>query len=112
MGMDSYLQFISVLIIFLAVLGLTYYVTKWIANYQKDTVSGRNIKIIETTKISPTKYVQILKIGERYVAIGVSKDQIVNLGDVDFTELSFDEETQGNVSFKEIFEKFKGEKKK
>jgi flagellar protein FliO/FliZ len=95
-----------------AVLFLTYYVTKWIANYQKDTVSGKNIQVIETSKISATKYIQIIRIGERYVAIGVSKDQITNLGDVDLDDLILNEESGGPTSFKDIFEKIKGEKKK
>lgn len=112
MGVDSYLQFLSVLIIFILVLVATYYVTKWISNYQKDVSSGKNIQVIETAKISATKYVQIVKIGGRYVAIGVSKDQIVNLGEVDGNGLIFDGADTQNLGFKEIFEKIKGEKKK
>ena len=112
MGADAYLQFISILIIFIAVLAATYYVTKWIANYQKGAESGKNIDIIETCKISATKYVQIIRIGERYVAIGVSKDEITNLGDVPAEDLKFNTETKENLSFKEVLEKIKGEKKK
>jgi len=33
--MDSYLQFITVLILFVFVLVITYVTTKWIAGYQK-----------------------------------------------------------------------------
>ena len=112
MGADAYLQFISILIIFIAVLAVTYYVTKWIANYQKGTESGRNIDIVETCKISATKYVQIIRMGERYVAIGVSKDEITNLGDVPAEDLQFNTESKENLSFKEVLEKIKGEKKK
>ncbi len=112
MGADSYLQFISILIIFIAVLAATYYVTKWIANYQKGAESGRNIDIIETCKISATKYVQIIRIGERYVAIGVSKDEITNLGDVSAEDLVLNAEPKESMSFKEVLEKIKGEKKK
>lgn len=106
------MQFVSILVIFVLVLGLTYYVTKWIANYQKDVSYGKNIRVIETSKISATKYIQIVKIGNRYVAIAVSKDQITNLGDVDFDELVLDGDDNSSVGFKEIFEKIKGEKKK
>lgn len=112
MGADSYLQFISVLIIFILVLVATYYVTKWISNYQKDVSFGKNVQIVETNKISATKYIQIVKIGNRYVAIAVSKDQITNLGDVDEQFLDLSGATDSNMGFKEIFEKIKGEKKK
>ncbi len=112
MGADSYLQFISILIIFIAVLAATYYVTKWIANYQKGSESGNNIDIIETCRISTTKYVQIVRIGKRYVAIGVSKDDITDLGDFPIEDLDLDKETAEGPGFKEIFEKIKGEIKK
>ena len=110
MGADSYLQFISILVIIVAVLGVTYYVTKWIANYQKGTEAGKNISIIETCRISTTKYIQIVRIGTRYVAIAVSKDQITNLGDLSEEQLTLDGETSENISFKDILEKIKGEK--
>ena len=109
---DSYLQLLSVLVIFIVVLGATYYATKWIANYQKGADNGKNIEVIETCKISATKYVQIIRIGERYVAIGVSKDQIVSLGDVAADDLTLDTVEKENLSFKEVLEKIKGEKKK
>ena len=111
-SVDSYIQFISLLIIFIAVLAVTYYVTKWIANYKKGAESGKNIDIIETCRISTTKYVQIIRIGERYVAIGVSKDQITNLGDVPKEDLLLEEKSSETEGFKELLEKVKGEKKK
>ena len=73
--------------------------------------TGKNIKIIETCRISQTKYIQIVQIGGRYVAIAVSKDQVTSLGDVNKENLIIKDETQENVSFKDILEKFKGEKK-
>ena len=82
------------------------------ANYQKGAESGKNISIIETCKISATKYVQIIRVGERYVAIGVSKDQITNLGDVPSEDIILSEKPAENIGFKDILEKIKGEKKK
>ncbi len=110
MGLDSYLQFISVLIIFILVLAATLYVTKWMANYQKGSNSSRNIEIIDTCKISTNKYIQIIRIGDKYLSIAVSNDQITNLGEVDPAEL-VQEQTGENLGFKEIFDKIKGEKK-
>ena len=109
---SSYWQFISVLIIFILVLAASYFVTKWIADYQRGTnTSGKNISIIETCRISQTKYIQIIRIGGRYTAIAVSKDQVTSLGDVDENDLILKDETQENISFKEVLEKIKGEKK-
>ncbi|WP_026651276.1 flagellar biosynthetic protein FliO [Butyrivibrio proteoclasticus] len=112
MGIDSYLQLVSVLIIFVLVLLATYYVSKWIANYQRGTVSSGNIELIETCRISTTNYVQIVRVGQKYIAIAVSKDSITNLGEVSKEDLVFKDEEAKTVTFKEIFEKIKSEKKK
>ncbi len=111
MGLDSYLQFISVLIIFVLVLAATLYVTKWMANYQKGSASSKNIEIIDTCKISTNKYIQIIRIGERYVSIAVSNDQVTNLGEVDPDQLIHEDASGESLGFKEIFDKIKGEKK-
>ena len=52
MSGDSYLQFIVILFIFVIILAATYYVTKWIAGYQKTKSIGNNIEVIETSRIS------------------------------------------------------------
>lgn len=83
---DSYLQFITVLILFVFVLGITYVTTKWIANYQKGKTAGGNIEVIETHRITSNKYVQILRAGNKYLLIAIGKDEINML-----TELSEDE---------------------
>ena len=67
MTADSYLQFIAILIIFVVVLGLTYYVTKWLAGYQKEKNIGKNIEVLETGRISTTKYIQIVRLGNKYM---------------------------------------------
>ena len=111
--MGSYFEFVALLIVFVAVLAATYFFTKWMAGYQKNKTSTGNIEVIETARISTTKYIQIVRIGGRYVAIGVGKDEITNLGDVSEEELVFKEvNSADNISFKEILDKFKGEKKK
>ena len=112
MTADSYLQFISILIIFIGVLAATYYVTKFLAGYQKEKTSSGNIEIIETSRISVNKYIQIVRVGDKYMAIGVGKDEITALGEIDKDSLITKEDSATTLSFKEVFEKFKGEIKK
>ncbi len=45
------------------------------------------------------------------MAIGVSGDQITNLGDVSPESLVMNDEQQESLNFKDIFDKIKGEKK-
>lgn len=79
---DSYAQFITVLLVFVLVLAVTALATKWIANYQKQQSVNVNIEVVETTRISNNKYIQIVRMGETYVAIAVCKDTVTLLGEI------------------------------
>ena len=106
---NSYAQFIAVLVVFVLVLGLTALTTRWIANYQKQQNANCNIEILETTRISNNKYIQLVRIGETYRAIAVCKDSVTLLGEVSREELRESNPQNGkqNISFKELFEKAK-----
>lgn len=104
-GSDSYAQFITVLVVFIVVLGVTAYVTKWIANYQKHQNVNRNIEVIETTRLDNNKWVQIVRVGETYKVLAVCRDTVTLLGEVPKDELR-EAETEGErISFKELFDK-------
>lgn len=104
-GSDSYAQFITVLVVFIVVLGVTAYVTKWIANYQKHQNVNRNIEVIETTRLDNNKWIQIVRVGETYKVLAVCKDTVTLLGEVPKDELR-EAETEGErISFKELFDK-------
>ena len=45
-GMDGYLQFITVLIVFIVVLELTAFTTRYIANFQKQHNVNTNIEVL------------------------------------------------------------------
>ena len=68
---DGYVQLITVLLIFVAVLALTAFTTKYIAKVQKQAGMNGNIEILETMRVSNTKYIQLVRIGETYVAMAV-----------------------------------------
>ena len=70
----SMAQFVTVLVIFFLVLFVTVFVTKWLGNYQKSQGRSGNIEIIETARISPSVCVEIVRIGNKYAALSVSKD--------------------------------------
>ena len=106
-GVDSVVQFITVLIIFAIVLGMTLFVTRWIAGFQKNQMAGSNISVIETTKISPSQYIQIVKIGTKYVAIAVSKDSITLLSELNETDIDFGKQGSVSTDFSTVLNKFK-----
>ena len=112
---EAFAQLMTLLIILIFVLAVTYYVTRFVGNYQKNKLSGSNINILETMRIANNKYIQIVKIGSRVFAIAVAKDTVSYLCELDEDELIYKESSSGkmlinNDNFKEILEKFKKDK--
>ena len=104
---EAFAQLLTLLIIFIFVLAVTYYVTRFVGNYQKNKLSGSNINILETMRIANNKYIQIVKIGSRVFAIAVAKDTVSYLCELDEDELIYKESSSGkmlinNDDFKEI----------
>ena len=61
--------------------------------------------MIEIYKIAPSKYIQIIQIGKKQYAIGVTKEQITFLSELEEDQLEIPEEfgnTVGDTSFKEV----------
>lgn len=50
-SLDSFVQLITVLIIFVFVLILTYFTTRWMAGIQKGRSFNKNLRIIETISV-------------------------------------------------------------
>ncbi|MDO5403582.1 MAG: flagellar biosynthetic protein FliO [Eubacteriales bacterium] len=109
---EAFAQLLTLLVIFIFVLALTYFATRWAGNYQKNKLSGSNIKILETMRISNTKYIQIVKIGSKCFAIAVCKDNITYLCELEEDELVYQETSaySNTESFKLILDKFKKDK--
>ena len=107
---ENFLKLLVAVLIFAGVLALTYFTTKYIANYQKEQSLGKNIEVLETYKLSQTKYVQIVKIGKKYVAVAVSKDTVTLLTTLEETDITFPENENEGKSFKEILACFKQKK--
>ena len=103
-GAGSYAQFITVLLIFASVLGVTAWTTKWMANYQKQQSANENIEVIETTRIANNKYIQIIRAGGKYMAIAVCKDTVTMLGEIPEDTLKETKPVQG-FNFKELLDK-------
>ena len=111
---EAFAQLLTLFIIFILVLAITYYVTRFVGNYQKNKMSGSNINILETMRISNTKYIQVVKIGSKVFAIAVAKDTVTYLCELN-EELVYNESSSGKMlmnseSFKDILEKFKKDK--
>ena len=104
---ESFTQFLTVLLVFILVLALTYFTTRFVGNYQKTRSINRNFEVIETYRITNGKYLQLVRIGEKYMVIGIGKDNITTI-----CELSPDDirpvpeaSPMGSDTFRSILEK-------
>lgn len=80
-------QLLTVVFIFILVLLITVYTTKFVGSYQKMQGVNRNMEIIETLRIANNKYLQIIRAGNKYFVIGVGKDEVSMLTEIGEDEL-------------------------
>ena len=111
--LSSILQLVALLFIFVLVLVATYFTTKWIGKNGAIQSHSPNIRVKETFKIAPNKYVQIIELGDKFYAIGVSKDNITFLTALSEEQLDLTPVAQEpkQKSFKDLFDRARKEKK-
>ncbi len=108
---DSYAQFITILLLFVFVLAITAVVTKWIGGYQKGLTVGANMEILEALRLSNNKYVQIVRIGRKYLAVAVCKDTVTMLSEIPEEDLCFPEGSTGSaLGFRDVLAKIQKER--
>ena len=103
--LESLAQLVTLIVIFALVLAITYFATRWVGGIQKE--------VLETMRISNSKYIQILKIGNKCFAIAVCKDTVTYLCEVNEEELIYRENSTGGIhvdNFKAILDKYKKDK--
>lgn len=100
-------QLITVLILSAFVLFITVYATKFVGSYQKMQGVNRNLEVIETLRITNNKYIQIVRAGNKHIVIGVGKDEISMLTEIDEADIlkSSTEKAGFKESFSEILNK-------
>lgn len=104
---ESYAQLLTVLFIFVAVLGATALTTKWIAGYQKKQGLSGNIELLDAARLGNNKYIQLVRIGEKYVAVAVCKDTVTVLGEIPQDQLRREDVRAQNLSFHDIFNRMR-----
>jgi flagellar protein FliO/FliZ len=110
--LNSVVELVTVLVIFLFVLGITYYVTRWIAGYQKTKTAQGNLSVLEVIRVSNSQTIQLIRMGEeQYVVVGISKDQMTVLATLTEEEVKTVTESGDPLSnskkFSDILEELK-----
>lgn len=103
-------QLIGLIIVFILILCATYYTSRWIGKSNFTQQKAANIQVIETFRLSQTKYIQIIRAGTgRYFVIAVSKENITYIAELNEEDIILrdDSQTAEKVSFSDIMKKFK-----
>lgn len=103
-SINSFVQFLTVLLLFLFVLVITYITTRYIAKFEKNKYVTGNMELIETLRLSNNKYLQIIKIGSKYLCIAVCKDTVTMLTELDENDVRMMESRSTAANFQNIFE--------
>lgn len=112
MDLKNVLELVVILIIFVAVLAATYFVTIWLGKSGMVQAQSKNIKIIEAFKIDQNKYIQIIQIGNKYYSIAISKDNITFISELDEEQLDLSNiPTRSPIQFQTVLDKIKKTKK-
>lgn len=108
---ESFLSLVGVVIVFSVVLMLSYITTKWLGNSGLLVQKSKNISIVESYKLGPGTYIQIVKIGKKYHALGTGKDTVEYLTEIAEEDLdlaqykNLNQRGQNQENFKDILSK-------
>lgn len=112
-SLDSFVQLITALVIFIFVLIITYFTTRWMAGIQKGRSFNKNLRIIETISAGNNKMISIVQAGEKYLVVSIGKDEVHYLTELkqeELKDLSFmnpDNQNDKQDPFAEIFGRLK-----
>ena len=112
-SLDSFVQLITVLIIFVFVLILTYFTTRWMAGIQKGRSFNKNLRIIETIHLQTNTMISIIEAGPTYHVVSIGADDVNSLNELteeELKDLSFKDPQsmmQNPESFSAIMDKLK-----
>lgn len=110
-SLKSVSQLICAILIFLFVLFLAYLAARVTGSFQSGMVNRRsNIRVIEVFRLSNNKVIEVVKIGEKYLALAVCKDNITVLTELTADEIKEQVTALEPINFKSILEKIKNEK--
>lgn len=100
-AVNNFARFVTMLIIFILVLVLTYYTTRFVAGAKKSSFKTGNIELLESLQLGGGKYLQLLRLGSRYIVVAVTKEHVEMLTELDADEYVKGEEQSGG-NFKDI----------
>ncbi len=103
-SLENFAQLLGYILIFIIVVVLCFYTTKFVAGQRLTKKTIGNFEVIETFPLAQNKYLQLVRTGKKYIVISVSKDSISYITELQEEEINKPEVSPegAKVSFKEI----------
>lgn len=116
-GPKAALQILSLILVFVFVVALAYFGTKFVAKYQSNVLrKNSNVQVIESFRIANNKFIAIVKICDDFYALSVGKDEIHLIDKLDPDKVcdykNPDTVASKKLDFKDILAQVKGGKER
>lgn len=99
-------QLVGIFILFLFILGATYLTTKIVGGVKFNQMKNSNFRVIETYRITQNKFLQLVKIGNKYIVLAIGKDNINFIAELQEDEiLNLDQMSKSKENFSTIMSK-------
>lgn len=116
-SVDNLLQLIGSLLIFAAVLFVVWIVLKWMGNIQGKQMKNRNLQLLESIRVGGNKMITVVRVGQVCYVVGVGRDEIHLIGQLDEQQAQVFQETQERnlqsfESFSGVLDQIRGKAKR
>lgn len=106
------LELFGALVAIMFVIFLAYLTTRFFSGTYKLKQQGKAVKVLEATSLGPKKQLVLSKVGDRYLLLGVTDQQITRLAEFTEEELQYQEVPVDQEGFLQTLQKVWHQKEK
>ncbi len=100
---QSILKLIGLIILCILIIAASYFVTRFIGNSKAGGLKSANFEALDAYRLSPNKYLQLIRIGSKFLVIAVCKDTVTYLCELEESEIEKNVHSSGGMgAFKDI----------
>lgn len=108
--LENALQLIGLVIVFIIILAAAYFTSRLVGTSAVSNLKNRNFKVIETYKVAPNRFLQIIEVSGKFIVIGVSKDHIEYITEINADQVIKNDGEITPLTFKDILSNIKNKK--
>ena len=99
-------QFFYTLLLVIVVAAMAYYTTRLLGSARFMRGGRRNLEILESLAVGPQSFVHVLRVGEQYVLVGVTRGQVTMLTQLEADQLKLPEGGTASIGFESLLSRF------